>query len=197
MPFYKSFFRRLLGFAFCAATLTATTPPPNGTYVATAYAQKGITASGQYVHAHVVAADPTILPIGSRIKIQHAGPYSGEYVVADTGGYIHGRRLDIFMPSVAECRKFGRRHVTVQVLSLGDGTQASAKQADKAVKQDVSADMAKQVVGNSATEEDWAANVKTTRTPSSPDTRAANQPTSSSSTSDAAAHAPRPAKGQQ
>jgi 3D (Asp-Asp-Asp) domain-containing protein len=126
-------------------------------YVATAYALKGETASGQIVHRHVVAADPDVLPIGSRIKIRRAGRYSGEYVVADTGEKIQGRRLDIYLPSARACRKFGTKPVKIKVIELGDGTRAAAKEADKAVKTDVKKDVAKQVVGNAATEDDFAA----------------------------------------
>jgi 3D (Asp-Asp-Asp) domain-containing protein len=129
----------------------------DGVYVATAYAQQGVTASGEYTHRHVVAADPSILPLGTRIKVTRAGRYSGEYVVADTGGKIQGRRLDIYLPSEAACRKFGRRRVKVRVLQLGDGTHTATKQADHAVKEDVSKDVQKNVVGNAATEDDWAA----------------------------------------
>ena len=129
----------------------------DGPYIATAYAQQGVTASGEYTHRHVVAADPDILPLGSRIKITRAGRYSGEYVVADTGGKIQGRKLDIFLPSEAACRKFGKRKVNVKVIQLGDGTQSATKQADHAVKADVSQDVQKNVVGNAATEDDWAA----------------------------------------
>lgn len=140
-----------------ATTLMAAGPRLNGTYIATAYAQHGITASGQYAHRHVVAADPSILPIGSRIKIRHAGIYSGEYVVADTGDKIEGRKLDIFVPSAAACKKFGVKPVRVQVIQLGDGTHEAAKQADQAVKQDVAKDVQKGVVGNAATQVDWKA----------------------------------------
>ncbi|MGI8959947.1 MAG: 3D domain-containing protein [Bryobacteraceae bacterium] len=129
----------------------------DGPYIATAYAQEGVTASGEYTHRHVVAADPAILPLGTRIKVTRAGRYSGEYVVADTGGKIQGRKLDIFLPSDAACRKFGKRRVKVTVIQLGDGTQATTKQADHAVKADVSQDVQKNVVGNAATEDDWAA----------------------------------------
>src|ERR1700761_2716011 len=114
---------------------------PNGTYRATAYAQSGVTASGELTHRHVVAADPDVLPIGSRIKIRRAGRYSGEYVVADTGGKIQGRRLDIYMASTRECIKFGAKPVRVKVISRGDGTHAATKQADEAVKQDVKKDL--------------------------------------------------------
>jgi 3D (Asp-Asp-Asp) domain-containing protein len=140
------------------AGVLSATEPVNGTYIATAYAQHiDLTASGLRVHRHVVAADPDILPIGSRIKIRHAGRYSGEYVVADTGDKIQGRRLDIYMPNVRVCKKFGSKPVRVKVIELGDGTHAAAKEADKIVKQDVAQDVAKKVVGNAATEADWAA----------------------------------------
>jgi 3D (Asp-Asp-Asp) domain-containing protein len=129
----------------------------DGPYIATAYAQSGVTASGEYTHRHVVAADPALLPLGTRIKVTRAGRYSGEYVVADTGSKIEGRRLDIYLPSEAACRKFGKRRVKVKVIQLGDGTQATTKQADQAVKADVSKDVQNNVVGNAATEDDWAA----------------------------------------
>jgi 3D (Asp-Asp-Asp) domain-containing protein len=130
-------------------------PRLNGRYVATAYSQTGITASGQWTHRHVVAADPAVLPIGTRIKITRAGRYSGEYVVADTGAKVEGRRLDLYVPSTPECKKFGVKRVSVRILELGDGTHQTAKQADQVVKQDVKQDVAKGVVGNAATEHDW------------------------------------------
>ena len=131
-----------------------------GTYVATAYAITGITASGEWTHRHVVAADPDLLPIGTRIKIRRAGRYSGEYVVADTGAKIQGRRLDIYMPTDAECKKFGVKRVKVNVVQLGDGTREATKQADHAVKADVQRDVEKGAVGNAATELDWKKKAK-------------------------------------
>jgi 3D (Asp-Asp-Asp) domain-containing protein len=125
-----------------------------GSYVATAYAITGITASGEWTHRHVVAADPDILPIGTRIKIRRAGRYSGEYVVADTGAKIQGRKLDIYMPSTAECKNFGVKRVRVEVIQVGDGTRAATKEADHAVKADVAHDIEKGAVGNAATDLD-------------------------------------------
>ncbi len=101
--------------------LCVASPPPvniNGRFVATAYSVTGTTASGEYTHRHVVAADPDILPIGSRIKIGRAGKYSGEYVVADTGQKIVGRKLDIYLPNTAECKRFGKKPVRVNVIEL-------------------------------------------------------------------------------
>jgi 3D (Asp-Asp-Asp) domain-containing protein len=91
--------------------------PPTA-YVATAYSLRGRTASGQMVAKGLIAADPRHLPLGSRVRIQ-AGAYSGEYVVADTGGLVRGRRIDIWTPSSREAMRFGRRTVKLTVLSFG------------------------------------------------------------------------------
>jgi 3D (Asp-Asp-Asp) domain-containing protein len=140
-----------------AIAVDAEAPHPhlNGTYVATAYSVTGITASGEWTHRHVIAADPDILPIGTRVKIRRAGKYSGEYVVADTGAKIQGRKIDIYMPSTAECVKFGSRRIRIKVIELGDGTREATREADHAVKADVAKDVAKGAVGNAATDLDW------------------------------------------
>ena len=127
----------------------------NGRYIATAYSVTGKTASGIYTNRHVVAADPSILPIGTIIKIRHAGRYQGEYVVADTGRKIVGRKLDIYMPSTAACMKFGKKTVKVKVIKLGNGTHEDTKAAAHEVKQHVANDLHNGVVGNAATQADW------------------------------------------
>ena len=91
-------------------------PPTN--YVATAYSLRGRTASGRYVAKGLIAADPRHLPLGSRVRLE-AGAYSGEYLVADTGGLVRGRRIDIWTPSTREAMRFGRRTVKLTVLSYG------------------------------------------------------------------------------
>jgi len=83
---------------------------------ATAYCLKGRTAMGGSVRRGIVAADPRILPLGSRIQLS-AGSYSGTYTVADTGGAVKGRILDIWMPSCVEAVRFGRRNVMVSRLN--------------------------------------------------------------------------------
>jgi 3D (Asp-Asp-Asp) domain-containing protein len=85
-----------------------------GMFTATAYCLKGRTALGHGVRRGIIAADPRVLPLGSRINI--SGGYSGTYLVSDTGGGVKGRRLDIWMPSCAEARRFGRRSVSVSYL---------------------------------------------------------------------------------
>lgn len=86
-------------------------------YSATAYSLRGKTASGQYVTRGLIAADPRVLPIGTRVRLE-AGPWSGEYLVADTGGAIRGRKIDVWTPSTREARQFGRRSVKLTVLSF-------------------------------------------------------------------------------
>lgn len=87
-------------------------------YVATAYSLRGRTASGKFVSKGIIAADPKHLPLGSRVHVQ-AGAWSGEYLVADTGGAIKGRKIDIWTPSTREAMRFGRRKVKLTVLSYG------------------------------------------------------------------------------
>jgi 3D (Asp-Asp-Asp) domain-containing protein len=90
-------------------------------FTARAYAVEGTTASGEETKAgRTVAADPDILPLGTRILVSGAGKYSGQYVVTDTGKHVKGRRIDIFMKSRQEAKRFGVRPVTVQILSRGE-----------------------------------------------------------------------------
>lgn len=91
-------------------------PPTN--YVATAYSLRGRTASGRPVAKGLIAADPRHLPLGSRVRLD-AGAYSGEYLVADTGSMVRGKRIDIWTPTSREAMHFGRRTVKLTVLSYG------------------------------------------------------------------------------
>jgi 3D (Asp-Asp-Asp) domain-containing protein len=92
-----------------------------GPFVATAFAQRGITRSGLRAQSGVVAADTRVLPLGTKIRVRNAGPYSGTYTVADTGSRVRGHRIDIFMPSRRQAMKFGRQIVEVKVLRWGEG----------------------------------------------------------------------------
>lgn len=98
-----------------AAEETYVVPPMK--YVATAYSLRGRTASGRPVAKGLIAADPRHLPLGSRVRLE-AGAYSGEYLVADTGSLVRGRRIDIWIPTSREAMRFGRRVVKLTVLSL-------------------------------------------------------------------------------
>lgn len=97
---------------------------PAANYVATAYSLRGRTASGRMVSKGLIAADPRHLPLGSRVRIE-AGAWSGEYLVADTGALVRGKRIDIWTPSTREAMRFGRRTVKLTVLSLGKRSKRS------------------------------------------------------------------------
>ena len=110
-----------------AAPATVEKAAPSLNFEATAYSLRGRTASGAQTTTGVIAADPRVLPLGSRVRIE-AGSYTGEYVVADTGGAVKGKRIDIWTPSTREAMRFGRRTVKLTVLQLG-GKRAKATRA--------------------------------------------------------------------
>jgi len=85
-----------------------------GAFSASAYCFSGRTAMGHPVRRGLIAADPRVLKLGSKVVIS-AGAWSGTYLVSDTGGAIRGKRIDIWVPGCSEARKFGRR--TVQIYS--------------------------------------------------------------------------------
>lgn len=89
---------------------------PALSFTATAYSLRGRTASGRPTSRGVIAADRRVLPIGTRVRLE-AGQYSGEYVVADTGGQVRGRKIDIWVPNAGEAMRFGRRPVRLTVLT--------------------------------------------------------------------------------
>ena len=100
---------------------------PAQTYTATAYSLRGRTASGRPVSRGLIAADPSVLPLGTRVRVE-AGALSGEYLVADTGGAVRGRRIDIWTPTAREAKQFGRRAVKLTVLSFGGKRAKSASE---------------------------------------------------------------------
>lgn len=85
-------------------------------FTATAYSLRGRTASGRTATRGVIAADRRLLPIGTHVRLE-AGQYSGEYVVADTGGSVRGRKIDIWVPNSGEAMRFGRRPIKLTVLT--------------------------------------------------------------------------------
>jgi 3D (Asp-Asp-Asp) domain-containing protein len=87
--------------------------------LATAYCDRGPTRSGVRAQQGVVAADVRRLPLGTRLRVLAPGQsYAGVYTVLDTGSKISGRNLDIFMASCAHARRFGKRTVQVQILTI-------------------------------------------------------------------------------
>jgi len=86
-------------------------------FVATAYCQDGTTASGVHTNGGTVAADPDVLPIGTRIRVSGLKRgRDGVYRVMDTGARVQGRRIDVFVASCVEAKRFGRQAVRVAIV---------------------------------------------------------------------------------
>ncbi len=79
----------------------------------------GITASGTKVRPGVVAVDPNVIPLGTRLYIESLdGTRDYGYAVAeDTGGAIKGNKIDLFFADNNAARRFGRRQVKVHILN--------------------------------------------------------------------------------
>ena len=89
---------------------------------ATAYCVQGETASGDQTRRGIVAADPRVIPLGSRIRVDGLGRrHSRTYDVEDTGREVKGREIDIFMADCDAAKVFGRQPARVRVLKVGDG----------------------------------------------------------------------------
>jgi uncharacterized protein YabE (DUF348 family) len=78
---------------------------------ATAYSGSGITATGKEVQWGVVAVDPRVIPLGTKLYIEGYG----EGVALDTGGAIKGNRVDLYMDSEDSASSWGVRSVVVYV----------------------------------------------------------------------------------
>ena len=92
-------------------------PPSSTSFSATAYCQGTTTASGARVRSGIVAADPTVLPLGTTIRLEGLEPrYNRVYRVLDTGRSVRGREIDIYMRDCREAIRFGRRSASVSVV---------------------------------------------------------------------------------
>ena len=78
---------------------------------AVAYHLPGHTASGLPVGVGVIAVDPSVIPLGTRVFVPGYGPA----VAADVGSAIKGAIIDLWMPSTAAARAWGRRTVTITI----------------------------------------------------------------------------------
>lgn len=103
-----------------AAVRVATSPPlvglsrraRPGEMVAielTAYCLRGTTRRGRWVRPGIVAADPRIFPLSRYVEVFIGDRYEGRFLVDDTGLRIKGPILDVWKPTCAEARIFGRK----------------------------------------------------------------------------------------
>ncbi len=92
------------------ATAYAPGPHDNGQW-------GNLTHMGTQVRPGVIAVDPNVIPLGSRVYIEFADGNSMYGVAEDTGGAIKGNRIDIAMHSVDKAYDFGVQNVKVYVLN--------------------------------------------------------------------------------
>lgn len=92
--------------------------------VATAYAPGphdngkwgNLTHIGTNVRPGIIAVDPNVIPLRSKVYIEFPDGHGTYAVAEDTGGAIKGNRIDIAMWTVAEAYDFGMQKVKVTVL---------------------------------------------------------------------------------
>jgi 3D (Asp-Asp-Asp) domain-containing protein len=101
----------LLGLSGPASGRTTTHAPYRLKVDAVAYHLPGKTALGIPVRRGVVAVDPKLIPLGTRLHVPGYGPG----IAADVGTAIKGRIIDLWFPSTAAARKWGRKTVVITV----------------------------------------------------------------------------------
>jgi 3D (Asp-Asp-Asp) domain-containing protein len=95
-----------------SAGSTPSPPPAQGsklTVLATGYSIHGTTATGVPTGWGVVAVDPSVIPLGTRMTV----PGYGEGVAADTGGSVIGNKIDLWFPTREQALAWGQRTVTI------------------------------------------------------------------------------------
>ena len=79
----------------------------------------GITASGLKAKKGVVAVDPSVIPLGSKLYIEIPGGQDYGYAIAgDTGGKIKGKKVDLYFDADRETLlEFGVKRGKVYILN--------------------------------------------------------------------------------
>ena len=70
------------------------------------------TASGTLVRKGVIAVDPAVIPMGTRVFI----PGYGEAVAEDIGSAIRGNMIDIAFETAEEAIQFGRKTIEIFIM---------------------------------------------------------------------------------
>jgi 3D (Asp-Asp-Asp) domain-containing protein len=87
------------------------------TFQATAYTHTGrATKTGVMPKVGYIAVDPRVIPLRRTVYVEFPRGWehlNGYYRAMDTGGAIKGNRIDVFMETEGQCRKFGRRNVKI------------------------------------------------------------------------------------
>src|SRR4029453_10503059 len=82
----------------------------------TGYAHGTRTAPGTRVRWGVVAVDPRVITLGTRIMIEG---FDNVFVAEDTGGGVRGNHVAIYFPEISPALRFGVQTRRVTVLASG------------------------------------------------------------------------------
>ena len=78
----------------------------------TATGVKAVAGTGERDNPHVIAVDPRVIPLGSKLYIRGYG-----FALAkDIGGAIKGNRIDILFATHEQALRFGRRRLKIYLL---------------------------------------------------------------------------------
>ena len=79
----------------------------------------GITYTGIKAKRGIIAVDPKVIPLGSRVYVEGVGNTSdyGFALAADTGGAIRGNLIDLYFETQGEADNWGIKKVKVYILS--------------------------------------------------------------------------------
>ncbi|MGN1032591.1 MAG: SH3 domain-containing protein [Intestinibacter sp.] len=80
---------------------------------AVAYTGGQYTALGTKVRYGVIAVDPKVIPYRTKVYIKELDKV---FVAEDCGGGIKGNIIDIYMDTLSQCRNWGSRNITIQIL---------------------------------------------------------------------------------
>ena len=83
------------------------------TVKATAYCDKGLTYMGTKCRDGVIAVDPRIIPLGTKVYIPQ---FNKVFTAEDTGGAIKGNKIDIWMAQYKTCMDWGIRTIDIIIL---------------------------------------------------------------------------------
>lgn len=80
--------------------------------------QFGITRTGIKAKKGVIAVDPKVIPLGTRVYVQGVGkvPTYGFAIAADTGGAVKGNKIDLYFDDQKTVDAWGVKKVKVYIL---------------------------------------------------------------------------------
>lgn len=107
-----------------SSQISVAKPQEKHKFLVTAYSSsdKGVgnyTFTGKRVRKGMVAVDPRVIPLHSRIYI----PGYGHAMAEDIGGGVRGKHIDVYMPSRGGAVRWGRKRLYVTIIPSKRGAR--------------------------------------------------------------------------